>query len=95
METLHTLLLGLYKYSLRAKIPQLSQQQRAELSARISAFQTSGHIGKISTDVAKHYKSFVGRDFKALAQMALFVLSPYLSAAELEVWIAVSKVCIS
>eukprot|EP00731_Ephydatia_muelleri_P000341 Em0001g341a len=82
---------GLYKYSLRAKIPQLSQQQRAELSARISAFQTSGHIGKISTDVAKHYKSFVGRDFKALAQMALFVLSPYLSAAELEVWIAVSK----
>eukprot|EP00731_Ephydatia_muelleri_P003255 Em0001g3255a len=62
---------GLYKYSLRAKIPQLSQQQRAELSARISAFQTSGHIGKISTDVAKHYKSFV---------------------AELEVWIAVSKV---
>eukprot|EP00731_Ephydatia_muelleri_P016630 Em0009g1054a len=83
---------GLYKYSLRAKIPQLSQQQRAELSARISTFQTSGHIGKISTDVAKHYKSFVGRDFKALAQMALFVLSPYLSAAELEVWIAVSKV---
>ena len=76
METLHTLLLGLCKYSLRAKIPQLSQQQRAELSARISAFQTSGHIGKISTDVAKHYKS-------------------YLSAAELEVWIAVSKVCIS
>ena len=54
METLHTLVLGPYKYLLRAKMPQLSQEERAELSAYISAFPTSGHVVKISTDVAKH-----------------------------------------
>eukprot|EP00731_Ephydatia_muelleri_P000769 Em0001g769a len=31
-------------------------------------------------------------EFKALAQMALFVLSPFLAPAEIEVWLALSKV---
>eukprot|EP00731_Ephydatia_muelleri_P004968 Em0002g1144a len=69
----------------RKKHDSLSKCRKAAKTHQVT-------IGKISTDVAKHYKSFVGRDFKALAQMALFVLFPYLSAAELEVWIAVSKV---
>ena len=46
---------------------------------------------KISSDISKHYCSF-GRDFKAFAQMALFVLSPYLTASEIEMWLALSKV---
>eukprot|EP00731_Ephydatia_muelleri_P016107 Em0009g531a len=47
---------------------------------------------RISRNIAKYYKSFVGRNFKALAQMALFVLSPFLAPAEIEVWLALSKV---
>ena len=75
MEISHTLLLGPYKYLLRAKMAKLAQKERAELSAGISAFPTSG---KMFTDIAKHYKSFIGRDFKAFSQLALFVLSPCL-----------------
>ena len=70
---------------------KLTQKERAELSARISAFPTSGRVKKMFTDIAKHYKSIVGRDFKAFAQLALFVLS--LSPSEKEVWLALSKVC--
>ena len=47
---------------------------------------------KVSTYISKYYRSFVGRDFKAFAQIALFVLSPYLTASETEVWLALSKV---
>eukprot|EP00731_Ephydatia_muelleri_P033314 Em0027g62a len=46
---------------------------------------------RISRNIANYYKSSVGRDFKALAQMALFVLSPFLAPAEIEVWLALSK----
>ena len=92
MELLHILLLGSYKYLVRAKMAKLSQKERAELSARISAFSTSGRIKKMFTDIAKHYKSFIGRDFKEFAQLALFVLSPFLSSSEKEVWLALSKV---
>ena len=78
VELVHTLLLGPYKYLLPAKMAKLTQKERAELSARISAFPASGRIKKMFINIAKHYKSFVGRDFKAFAQLALFVLSPCL-----------------
>ena len=41
--------------------------------------------------IAKYYKSFVGRDFKALAQLALFVFHPYLTPGETEVWFCTFK----
>ena len=90
MQYLHTLLLGSYKYLLRAKMAKLTQKEHAELSARISAFPASGRIKKMFTDIAMHYKSFIGRDIKALALLAL---SPFLSPSEKEVWLALSKVC--
>ena len=93
MQQLHTLLLGSYKYLVRAKMAKLTQKEHAELSARIFAFPASGRIKKMFTDIAKHYKSFIGSNFKALAQLALFVLSPFLSPSEKEVWLALSKVC--
>ena len=92
LEVLHTLLLGPYKYLLRATMAKLSKKQRTQLSALLSAFPSSGFTSRISRNIAKYYKSFVGRNFKALAQMALFVLSPFLAPAEIEVWLALSKV---
>ncbi|KAL5484396.1 hypothetical protein EMCRGX_G020888 [Ephydatia muelleri] len=35
---------------------------------------------------------FICRDFKFLAQIAMFIFSPYLSEAEIEVWLALSMV---
>eukprot|EP00731_Ephydatia_muelleri_P037838 Em0575g5a len=57
-----------------------------------SSFSFSGFDMKLSRNVAKYFKSFVGRDFKILAQLALFVLPPYLTPGETEVWFALSKV---
>ena len=91
LQVLHTLLLGPYKYLLRATMAKL-QKQRTQLSALLSAFPSSGFTSRISRNIANYYKSSVGRDFKALAQMALFVLSPFLAPAEIEVWLALSKV---
>ncbi|KAL5459841.1 hypothetical protein EMCRGX_G033224 [Ephydatia muelleri] len=46
---------------------------------------------KVSTDISKYYRSFVGRDFKAFVQIALFGLSPSLTASVTKVWLALSK----
>ncbi|KAL5491858.1 hypothetical protein EMCRGX_G017223 [Ephydatia muelleri] len=71
---------------------RLTTVQRKEIQARISSFSFSGFDMKLSRNVAKYFKSFVGRDFKILAQLALFVLPPYLTPGETEVWFALSKV---
>eukprot|EP00731_Ephydatia_muelleri_P019588 Em0012g413a len=71
---------------------QLSEKQRKEVVARIAALPSSGLTGGISSDISRHYKSFVGRDFKFLAQIAVFIFSPYLSEAEIEVWLALPMV---
>ncbi|KAL5500102.1 hypothetical protein EMCRGX_G011605 [Ephydatia muelleri] len=82
-----------YKYLLRAMMAKLSKKKkRTQLSALLSAFPSCGFTSRISRNIANYYKSSVGRDFKALAQMALFVLSPFLAPAEIEVWLALSKV---
>ena len=92
MEVLHTLLLGPYKYLFRDLMGRLTTVQRKEIQARISSFSFSGFDMKLSRNVAKYFKSFVGRDFKILAQLALFDLPPYLTPGETEVWFALSKV---
>ena len=95
MEVLHTLLLGPYKYLVINIMGRLTSAQKLEVLARISSFPFSGFAIHLTRNIAKYYKSFVGRDFKALAQLALFVFLPYLTAGEIEVWFALSKVSIS
>ena len=72
----------------------LSTKQCMEVAAHVCAFPSSGLSMKVATDISKYYRSFVGRDFKAFAQIALlkFVLSPYLTVSETKVWLALSKV---
>ena len=74
---------------------RLTSAQKLEVLAHISSFPFSGFAIRLTRNIAKYYKSFVGRDFKALAQLALFVFLPYLTAGEIEVWFALSKVSIS
>lgn len=92
VETLHTILLGPYKYLLRRLIPRLSTKQKDQVKACVSAFNFSGFDVKIGEKLCHHYRSFVGRDFKALAQCALFVFRNVFNPTESKVWIALSKV---
>ena len=71
---------------------RLSSVQKEEIQARITSLDFSGLSSKLGYNLCRHYKSFVGRDFKALAQVALFVLGPYMTADEKTVWLALSKV---
>ena len=92
METLHSILLGPYKYFLRKLIPQLSTAEKEQMQAIITAFNFSGFGYRLDTKIIKHYKSFVGRNFKALAQCSLFIFRNFFTVAEKKVWIALSRV---
>lgn len=92
VETLHSILLGPYKYLLKATLPTLSTKEKQEIMARIKAFSYSGFRVKLAGNLVRYYQSFVGRDFKAWAQMAPFIIGPYLREGQKEVWLALSKV---
>lgn len=92
MEVLHTILLGPYKYLLRRIMSRLSTRQKEEVQSIISAFNFSGFSVKVTNRLVKYFKSFVGRDFKAIAQCALFVFKNYFTEDEKMVWLALSKV---
>ena len=71
---------------------RLSAQEKKEIGAMIEAFPMSGFTSKLSPSTCNTYGSFVGRDFKLLAQMSLFTLWDYLTTSEKEVWLTLSKV---
>ena len=95
LEVLHTIQLGACKYFLKHVMPSLSKRQKAEILAQITAFCFSGFCVKVHGNVCYYYKSFVGRDYKAWSQMALFILSPYLGEGERKVLLALSKVSVN
>ena len=68
---LHTLVLGSIKYLLKIWMPTLSKVQKKEVLARVKAFSTSGFKVRMYGNVFYYYQSFVGRDFKDWAQMAV------------------------
>ena len=92
METLHTILLGASKYMLRSFMEKRSVAEKKEILARISSFFYCGFSCRITGNIAYHFRSFIGRDFKSLMQMSLFVFPPYLSQSELRCWYLLSKV---
>lgn len=77
LDALHTLPLGHAKYLLRELMPLLSKGQKgqkAEILARLKAFHTSGIDVKLHGNICYYYQSFCGKDFKALIQIALFII---------------------
>ena len=89
---LHTLLLGPVKYFLIEVMATFSKVQKEEILARMKAFHFSGFHVKVHGNVCHHHKSFVGRDYKAWSQMALFIIRPYLTEGQQKVLVALSKV---
>lgn len=59
MESLHTILLGPYKYLLKQTIPTLSTQQKEEVLARVRGFNYSGFDVHLVGNVIQYHKSFV------------------------------------
>ena len=71
---------------------KLTVVQKNEVRARIASFPSSGLQYKVTSDVCRYTGSLVGRDFKSLAQMAPFVLIPYVDEKEKPVWLSLLKV---
>ena len=92
METLHTILLGPYKYLTRMVMGRLTRDQKVEVAARMTAISYSGIKGRVHGDITRYHGSFVGLDYKASAQIALFIIAPYLMEEETAVWLSLSKV---
>ena len=72
---------------------KLNTMEKHEVLARIASINHSGIEERISSNVTRYSQSFVGRDFKAWAQMAPFILLPYLTTDELKLWLSLSQVC--
>ena len=70
----------------------VSSAQKEEIQARIESFNFSGFDTKLSYNLCSHFRSFVGKNFKAIAQAALFLLDSYMTSSEKNVWLSLSKV---
>ena len=64
---------------------KLSTNKKEELGAHISSFSFSGFNAHFSRDMTR-YKTFIGRDFKLLAQLAVQLQYH-------RVWMVVKKKC--
>ena len=52
---------------------RLTRSQKNDLDARLLTFDFSGLEFKLSYNIVRHFRSFVGRDFKAIAQISLYI----------------------
>ncbi|KAL5517682.1 hypothetical protein EMCRGX_G003276 [Ephydatia muelleri] len=65
-----------------------TQAERKRLRTLYGTSEKENHLLQLSVDLHQQR----ARDFKFLAQIAMFIFSPYLSEAEIEVWLALSMV---
>ena len=92
VECLHTILLGPYKYLTSNLMERLSDREK-EVASKLTAFSWSGLPSTLSPEaLCHHHKSLIGRDYKLVAQVALYILWDHLTGPEKEVWKALSKV---
>ena len=77
---------------LRTFMNNRTQKEKKEILARITAFPYSGFSVRITGNIAYHYQSFIGRDFKAWIQMAVFIIEPFVTEAEKICWLNLAKV---
>jgi hypothetical protein len=95
VEILHVMLLGFVKYFWRDAVNRLKKNPAAtrELIARLSSADTSGlGIPPLAGRTLVQYAgSLVGRDFRAIAQVAPFVLAGLLPDDLIETWAALGS----
>ncbi|KAJ3727646.1 hypothetical protein C8R42DRAFT_572308 [Lentinula raphanica] len=93
VEILHVILLGFVKYFWRDAVARTKKQSDI-LIAQLSSFNTSGlGISRLAGPTLVNYAgSLTGRDFRAIAQAAPFVLQGLISEDQMSVWHALSRV---
>ena len=92
MEILHTILLGAVKYLLAKTMKSLSPDDKKKIKAKVEVFYFSAFPAKIASSITSMYGSYVGRDYKLWAQVAVFILMDIVTEEELEVWSNLSEV---
>lgn len=93
VEILHVILLGFVKYFWRDAVARVSADLKPTLIARLSSFDTSGlNIPSLAGHtLVKYAGSLTGRDFRAIAQAAPFVLHDLgLPDEHIHAWAALS-----
>jgi len=97
VEILHVILLGFVKYLWRDLVQnQLGKKEDKKnlLATRLSSFDVSGlEISPLAGATLVQYSgSLTGRDFRAIAQAAPFVIYDLVSKDCFETWVALSKI---
>ena len=70
---------------------KLSDHHKCEIKARLAVFPYSGFSTTMTANL-KYVGSFVGRDFKTFAQLAPFIIFPYLDQLSMQTWLLLTKV---
>jgi hypothetical protein len=90
VEILHTVLLGFVKYMWRDAVTRVGKKHSKLLATRLSSFDVSG-LGLSALDgptLVQYAGSLNGKDFRALAQVALHVLHGLVPDLCLSAWVA-------
>ncbi len=92
VEILHVILLGFVKYYWRDAVARLSTKQKNVLTDCISSLDVSGlGLAPLAGEtLVKYAKSLTGRDFRAIAQIAPFVLYDLVPKECFEAWLSLS-----
>ena len=70
----------------------LTPANKKKVKARVEVFDFSAFPRKVASSITTMYGSYVGRDFKLWAQIAVFILMDIITDEELEVWRNLSEV---
>ena len=70
----------------------LSPAAKKKIKAKVEVFDFSAFPAKIASSIISMYGSYVGRDYKLWAQVAVFILMDIVTEEELEVWSNLSEV---
>ncbi|KZS93974.1 hypothetical protein SISNIDRAFT_387475, partial [Sistotremastrum niveocremeum HHB9708] len=94
-EILHVILLGIVKYFWRDAMTRLTADQKTTVIYRLQALDIDGlgpDVQRLSGVTYVQYAgSLVGRDFRVIGQVAIFVLYDMLPAPILAAWASLSK----
>lgn len=90
VEVLHVVLLGFIKYFWRDAMARIPKDRKDVLKIRLSSVDVSGlGISPLSGETLVTYAgSLTGRDFRAISQVAPFVLYDVVPSECYETWLA-------
>ncbi|XP_070549617.1 uncharacterized protein [Ptychodera flava] len=93
-ERLHNIELGIVKIFTQLTFESMTARDRELLELKLKAFDWTPFKRTLSPSFIDKFQSYVGRDFKLWAQIAIFILAGNISAQHLRLWHLISEVFI-